>query len=154
MARIVKKGKSYTIYAKDPVFSTELQRRIGEDVGKKWVEIIRDRTMRGEFGPDSTFPRALRYNHEYAKRKGVSLRPVTLHREGDMLRKMTYSVYTGPSQLTVGIDFQTAEEREKARFHQEVGAGPSHIKREFTYATEDEIETMLAHAFRRPPRMV
>lgn len=133
-----------TVTRRGSVFPASARQRIGDRMGDRWREQILERTARGEFDASAPGHRD-HYSEEYARRKGVAIRPVTLRDSGAMLSKMTTHTDHSPDHVRVGISFSTADARQRARYHQREGSGRSRVVRRFMYVSRQGLDQLVRY---------
>lgn len=127
------------------LFPANKLKRAASAGASKIRRIIIDRTFDGEFGPESNpggAPRGVEfYNPEYAQRHGKSQFPVTLSRSNNpkagMLGAMRATFEVRGDSLEMGISMNNRADKIRL-YHEELGAGPSRIRRQFVYLSQQE----------------
>jgi hypothetical protein len=114
----------------------------GRAAGNEAVKIIRARTVQGQFARQgSSGVRARRYNPDYAKSVGKAAGgPVDLTVTGGLLGSLVGDAkFEADGRLRISVDHSTADAKRKKVFLQDIGVGPTRIKRRYLYLNKTEI---------------
>lgn len=119
-------------------------------MGREMLKQIRRKTSRGQFEPRlSSYPRAGRYNRQYARRKGKSLRPVTMQDTGSMMKSLAWKRIGSGSEMGARVRIMGSRNQRIALYHSVSGAGVNKIRRVFVWLSPQERNTIYRRALTR-----